>query len=208
MLQTAQNELVPLSHLYTRGTAGQTERRGTRSGTAAGQQSLKALAYALLRCPASAGQVGQQRDNGGKVCPTSYTQAGQKSRGEMDAGQERKARGDTHTFCAPAPLPMDWTPDIWDGRPCCFLPHVPARLRGVLPLDLRGLGVPKEGLPPFLRGCSACGWTLELVAGRLELKQSRPDARNEDGCRGYLKANAAAVAADLRRWEEAAQEAT
>ena len=102
----------------------------------------------------------------------------------------------------PAPLPMDWTPDTWDGRPCCFLPHVPARLRGVLPPDLRGMGVPSNGLPPFLRGFSACGWTLEAVRGRLVLKQARPDARNADGCRGYLKANAAAVAADWRRWTE------
>ena len=103
----------------------------------------------------------------------------------------------------PAPLPMDWTPDTWDGRPCCFLPHVPARLRGVLPPDLRGMGVPSNGLPPFLRGFSACGWTLEAVRGRLVLKQARPDARNADGCRGYLKANAAAVAADWRRWQKA-----
>lgn len=49
------------------------------------------------------GQAGQQRDNGEKFCPTSYTQAGQKIRGKMDAGQERTTRDDTHTFPAPAP---------------------------------------------------------------------------------------------------------
>lgn len=142
---------------------------------------------------------------------------GEKKAGEKEAGEtqetvaaeglelllnSRQKGQKKNAGAALEPLSLPWTPDEWDGRPCCFLPYVPARLRGVLPPDLRGMGVPSNGLPPFLRGFSACGWSLDIVAGRLTLKQARPDARNADGCRDYLRVNLDAVAADWRHWTE------
>lgn len=114
---------------------------------------------------------------------------------------EKHETGQTHPIDL-VPLPVEWTPDKWDGRPCCFLPHTPERLRGVIPTDLRGMRIPSNGLPPFLRGISACGWTLELSGGELHLKRAHPAARNEAGCLGYIRIHAKNVAADWRLWRE------
>lgn len=114
---------------------------------------------------------------------------------------EKHETGQTHLIDL-VPLPVEWTPDEWDGRPCCFLPHTPERLRGVIPPDLRGMRIPSNGLPPFLRGISACGWTLEFSGGELHLKRAHPAARNEAGCLGYMRIHAKDVAADWRLWRE------
>ena len=114
---------------------------------------------------------------------------------------EKHETGQTHPIDL-VPLPMKWTPDKWDGRPCCFLPHTLERFRGVIPPDLRGMRIPSNGLPPFLRGISACGWTLELSGGELHLKRAHPAARNEAGCLGYIRIHAKNVAADWRLWRE------
>ena len=100
------------------------------------------------------------------------------------------------------PLPMEWTPDRLNGLPICYLPYLPERLRGVVPPDLRGLGVPMEGLPVSLRGISSCGWTLELLDGKLELKQASQEARNRAGCEGYLRVCYEAVATAWRAYHE------
>ena len=94
-----------------------------------------------------------------------------------------------------------FAPDMLDGLPVCYLPQeVPDRLRGIMPPDLRGLGVPTQGLPLSLRGISACGWTLAETDGRLELRKARPDARNEEGVRGYLRVHCDTVAGDWKKW--------
>lgn len=100
------------------------------------------------------------------------------------------------------PLLMDWTPDTWEGRPCCYLPHVPERLRGILHPDLQGMGIPAEGLPAALRGFSRSGWRLVLEKGdKLRMVAAVRDVRNEEGCRGYLRVNRAAVLRQLKMWE-------
>jgi len=79
-------------------------------------------------------------------------------------------------------------PDTFEGKPCCFLPQeTPERLRGILPPDLQGMGLPMQGLPPILRGISACGWTLENGESGLEIRRSRPNARNEEGVKKYFQ---------------------
>lgn len=101
------------------------------------------------------------------------------------------------------PLPMRCAPDTIECRPCCLLsPPLPERLRGVVPPDLRGLGVPMEGLPVSLRGISSCGWTLELLDGKLELKQASQETRNRAGCEGYLRVCYEAVSSAWRAYHE------
>ena len=143
-------------------------------------------------CPTSANTVGRLET----LATVSLSDTSDTS--DTKTVDEKPQRENKH----PAPVP-DWTPDTWDGRPCCFLPYTtPARLRGILPPDLRGMGVPSNALPPFLRGFSACGWSLELVAGRLTLNQARPDARNKEGCRKYLDINTAMVMHDWWLYEK------
>ena len=99
-------------------------------------------------------------------------------------------------------LPVPYAPDMLDGRPVCYLPQeTPERLRGILPPDLQGLGVPMEGLPLSLRGLSACGWRPEFVNGRLELRKARADARNAEGVAAYMSVHSVAVAEDWQRWK-------
>lgn len=171
--------VVPLSQPLGVGQWDNPQKVGTRLGTNAGQIDLKALARKVL-----------ERDKAWDKRRTST---------ENSVGQNR-------AFCpsllpsktdSPA-LPMDWTPDTWEGRPCCYLPHTPERLRGVLLPDLQGMGIPANGLPLCLRGFSRNGWTLELADGRPALKKAHPHARNEDGAQGYLRVHAASVA---RAWE-------
>lgn len=203
MLQTAQKKLVPLSHVYRGGTAGQDRQGGTSLGTRAGQHSLKALAHKHLRCPTQVGQVGQGRDKTQKSCPTLHPPVGQENGAEKAVGQRHVADRVTPSFVDPTPLPVDWAPDAWEGRPCCYLPHVPERLRGILPFDLQGMGIPAEGLPAALRGFSRSGWRLALEKGdKLRMVAAVRDARNENGCRGYLRVNRAAVLRQLKMWEE------
>lgn len=95
-------------------------------------------------------------------------------------------------------------PDTFEGRPCCYLPQeTPERLRGIMPPDLQGLGVPMQGLPLVLRGISACGWRPELVNGRLELRPVRADARNEEGVLGYFSKHREKIESEWGRWKEA-----
>ena len=195
MLQTAQKKFVPLSHVDRGGTAGQNGQGGTSLGTRAGQHSLKALAHKHLRCPAQVGQAGQGRDKAQKSCPTGQTRVGQENGAEM--GVERRHVADRVT-----PSFVDWAPDVWEGRLCCFLPHVPERLRGILHPDLQGMGIPAEGLPAALRGFSRSGWRLVLEKGdKLRMVAAVRDVRNEEGCRGYLRVNRAAVLRQLEQWE-------
>jgi len=115
-------------------------------------------------------------------------------------GETRGANTETHTLTA---LPVPYAPDMLDGRPVCYLPEeTPERLRGILPPDLRGLGVPMQGLPLSLRGISACGWTLAETGGRLELRKARPDARNAEGVAGYFRAHHATVSDDWSRFRK------
>ena len=107
-------------------------------------------------------------------------------------GETRGANTDSQI---PAALPVPYAPDMLDGRPVCYLPQeTPERLRGILPPDLRGLGVPMQGLPLSLRGISACGWKLEMLDGRLKLSQARADARNAEGVAAYVRIHGAAIA--------------
>ncbi len=102
-----------------------------------------------------------------------------------------------------ARLRLDFTPDVVDRRPVCYLPQeTPERLRGIMPPDLRGMGIPTQGLPLILRGISACGWTLESKAGRLELRKARVDARNREGVEAFLGAHRAQIAATWQNWEK------
>ncbi len=100
----------------------------------------------------------------------------------------------------PVPLPMPWTPDTYEGRPCCYLPHVPERLRGLLPPDLKGFGIPAQGLPQELAQFSLAGWKLELDGNDVRMIKAHAEARMERGCRDYLQANKALVLAALRQW--------
>lgn len=99
-----------------------------------------------------------------------------------------------------APLSMPWTPDTYEGRPCCYLPHVPRRLGGLLPPDLKGFGVPSQCLPNGLAQFSLAGWRLELDGEEVRMVKVHPQARMEKGCRGYLRANYELVLASLRQW--------
>lgn len=104
-----------------------------------------------------------------------------------------------------APLPMTWTPDEYEGRPCCWLPvPLPKRLRGLGLDDLRGFGIPAEGLPSTLRPFSRNGWRLRLDAtGAVEMVAG-PRATRENGCRAYLRAMRDKVAEHLKLWQEGA----
>ena len=98
------------------------------------------------------------------------------------------------------PLPMDWTPDTIEGRPCCYLPYVSERLRGILPPDLRGFGIPAEGLSSCLRQFSLAGWQLEQDGEEVRMVKAHPHARMEQGCIGYLRVNSRRVLQELRQW--------
>lgn len=100
------------------------------------------------------------------------------------------------------PLLVDWTPDRYEGRPCCYLPHVPERLREVLPSDLRGMAVHAEGLPLCLRPFSIGGWRLELDGDDVRMVKMHAQARMEQGCRDFLRANYELVLAALRQCED------
>jgi len=96
----------------------------------------------------------------------------------------------------------DLAPDMLDGFPVCYLPQeTPERLRWILPPDLKGMGMPTQGLPLVLRGISACGWTLREAGGRLELMKGTGGARNEDGVRGYLRVHREQITETWRRWK-------
>ena len=99
------------------------------------------------------------------------------------------------------PLPMDWTPDRLDGLPICYLPNTPERLRGILSADLRGFGIPAQGLPMSLRPFSIGGWKLQLDGEDVRMVQAHPQARMEQGCKDYLRANKELVLTSLRQWE-------
>ena len=102
------------------------------------------------------------------------------------------------------PARLEFKPDTLNGRAVCYLPQeMPERLRGIMPADLRGMGIPMQGLPLALRGISACGWSLESIAGRLEICQARIDARNREGVEGYLKAHRERITALWERWKDA-----
>ena len=109
----------------------------------------------------------------------------------------------SRTKTALAPLPMDGTPDTWEGRPCCYLPRTPEQLglAGYIGPDLRGLGIPAEGLPGYLRPFSVNGWRVRIVNGQATMERAHPDARREDGCRDYLKAHAIQIATEARLFE-------
>ena len=193
MMQTTQNEsvpFVPLSHVYIGGTVGQTYQSGTGNGTTGGTRSLKAIIQARLNRPTHAGQVGQERDKKEKCCPTPPCSSGTK--GGLVPRLSHLTMLD--------PLPMDWTPDRLDGLPICYLPNTPERLRGLVPPDLRGMGVPAEGLPLSLRSFSIGGWSFELAHNGAVLRRVHPLARMESGLLKYFAVNRIVIATDLRRW--------
>ena len=98
------------------------------------------------------------------------------------------------------PVPSLSMPDMLGGRPVCYLPQEPPeRLRGILPPDLRGMGIPKEGLPLVMRGISSCGWTLREAGGELELMAGHGSPRNEEGVRGYLRVHREQIKATWAR---------
>ena len=98
------------------------------------------------------------------------------------------------------PVPSLSMPDMLGGRPVCYLPQEPPeRLRDILPPDLRGMGIPKEGLPLVMRGISSCGWTLRDAGGELELMAGHGSPRNEDGVRGYLRVHREQIKATWAR---------
>lgn len=94
-------------------------------------------------------------------------------------------------------------PDTFEGKPCCFLPQeTPERLRGILPPDLQGMGIPMQGLPLILRGISACGWTLENGVNGLEIRKSRQNARNAEGVLGYFRVHRKGIEKAFFEWKE------
>lgn len=126
--------------------------------------------------------------------------------------ENEKAAAGSHAFPVPGQkpgqkveaLPVPYAPDTLDGLPVCYLPQeTPERLRGILPPDLRGLGVPMQGLPLSLRGISACGWKLEMLDARLKLSQARADARNAKGVVAYVRVHGAAIAEEWQHVREA-----
>ena len=95
---------------------------------------------------------------------------------------------------------MPWTPDTWEGRPCCYLPRTPEQLglAGHIGPDLRGMGIPAEGLPGYLRCFSVNGWRIRLVGEHATMERAHTEARHEAGCRDYLKAHATQIATEAR----------
>ena len=101
--------------------------RGTNGGTSVGQGSLKALAQAVLRCPTSLGQAGQDVGQAIKSCPTGQEAPGTKNESHFSP-EERKLSLEKWK---PNPIPggklftkasyEKFCPKYWEGCGAC--PH-------------------------------------------------------------------------------------
>jgi len=161
------------------------------AGMKGGRRWFERYPAAIYFPPIEGKDLGERPDWCPLWCELAIEEVGKKA----SAGDECADRGADFAPMGTRPTEFSFlSPDMLDGWPVCYLPQeTPERLRGIMPPDLRGLGVPIQGLPLSLRGISACGWTLEEKDGRLELQKARVNARNEEGVRGYLRLHYASI---------------
>ncbi len=90
---------------------------------------------------------------------------------------------------------LGW-PETGSDGPFCRMPLiVPDRLKKHC-YDLRGFGIPAEGLPAILRCFSTNGWMIK----NFKLEPAVEHPRNENGCSAYYKKHKTKVLKALHAW--------
>lgn len=100
-----------------------------------------------------------------------------------------------------------WPGDFIDGNPCCYYPAWIQRSMqeqglGHYYQDLKGYGIPSQGLPRCLQSIGKHGWIVSMDAeGVGLLVGNRWEQTCEQETRAYLGRNAQEICEALEAWK-------